>query len=120
MHQIGGVIFAVGLGLLVGNLTGLFKTFPFAGGITMLIGGAMMRGMINAANQKQLQLLHLQFAAGQSRNSALLGCECNASRNPREGFFSAEELKALENGRAYCRSADRDTDWLSYFSKPQA
>jgi len=36
---IGGVIFVVGVLLLIGNMTGYFPTFPFAGFVFMLIGG---------------------------------------------------------------------------------
>jgi hypothetical protein len=43
MHAIGGVVFAAGVGLLIGNITGTCRTFPFAGYITMAIGGAIMR-----------------------------------------------------------------------------
>ena len=40
---IGGVIFAAGVLLLIGNVTGLFPTFPFAGFIVMLIGGGISK-----------------------------------------------------------------------------
>lgn len=40
---IGLVIFVLGILLLLGNVTGLFPTFPFAGFITMAIGGWVSR-----------------------------------------------------------------------------
>jgi len=41
LQLLGGVIFVAGIGLLVGNVTGVFPTFPFAGFIVMTIGGAI-------------------------------------------------------------------------------
>ncbi len=43
MKVIGGIIFAVGVGLFVGNVSHQFVTFPLAGWITMAIGGMVMR-----------------------------------------------------------------------------
>jgi hypothetical protein len=40
---IGGVIFAVGVLLFCGNVFRFLVTFPFAGYITMAIGGALFR-----------------------------------------------------------------------------
>lgn len=37
----GGLIIAAGALLLIGNKTGLFPTVPFAGWLTMLVGGAL-------------------------------------------------------------------------------
>jgi hypothetical protein len=42
MQFLGGLIFAVGICLFIGNVTGIFRTFPFAGFIVMGIGGAIM------------------------------------------------------------------------------
>lgn len=39
---LGLVVVLVGVGLLIGNVTGLAATFPFAGFIVMTIGGAIM------------------------------------------------------------------------------
>jgi hypothetical protein len=38
---VGGLIFVVGCGLFAGNVTGMFISFPYAGYITMFIGGAI-------------------------------------------------------------------------------
>jgi hypothetical protein len=38
----GGFLFVVGIGLLIGNRSGLFPTFPFAGFWVMGLGGLMM------------------------------------------------------------------------------
>jgi hypothetical protein len=38
---LGGVVFVLGVGLFIGNVTGLFRTIPMAGWLTMLIGGAI-------------------------------------------------------------------------------
>lgn len=38
---LGGLLLAGGLGLVIGNRTGAFPTFPFAGFIVMTIGGAI-------------------------------------------------------------------------------
>ena len=43
MKIAGGLIFVVGVGLFIGNVSHMFPTFPLAGWITMLIGGAIMR-----------------------------------------------------------------------------
>jgi hypothetical protein len=43
MKILGGVIFAAGIGLFIGNVSHVFPTFPLAGWVTMLIGGAIMR-----------------------------------------------------------------------------
>jgi hypothetical protein len=43
MQALGTVVFVIGIALLIGNVTGKFRTFPFAGGIVMAIGGVMMR-----------------------------------------------------------------------------
>ncbi len=39
----GSIIFLFGLFLFCGNITGFFKTFPFAGFITMTLGGALIK-----------------------------------------------------------------------------
>jgi hypothetical protein len=49
MQVIGGVIAVVGACLLVGNTTGIFPTFPFAGFIVMGIGGALLSAGRRAA-----------------------------------------------------------------------
>jgi hypothetical protein len=38
---VGGIIFVIGVGLFLGNVTGKFISFPYAGYITMLVGGAI-------------------------------------------------------------------------------
>jgi hypothetical protein len=43
MKALGGLIFAAGVVLFIGNISGKFRTFPFAGYLGMLIGGAIMR-----------------------------------------------------------------------------
>jgi hypothetical protein len=40
---LGVSVFAAGVLLFIGNITGLFPTIPFAGYITMAIGSAMIR-----------------------------------------------------------------------------
>lgn len=49
---VGGLIFVVGVGLFAGNVTGMFISFPYAGYITMAIGGA-----IAGAGYKKMQAL---------------------------------------------------------------
>jgi hypothetical protein len=60
---VGGVIVVIGAGLWIGNVTGKFVSFPFAGYITMGIGGAIVAfgkkkqaeeaaGRLNPAPQK--------------------------------------------------------------------
>jgi membrane-bound ClpP family serine protease len=39
---LGSVVFVLGVGLLIGNVTGIFPTLPFAGFVVMTIGGAMV------------------------------------------------------------------------------
>ncbi|MCC5662609.1 hypothetical protein LC653_01335 [Nostoc sp. CHAB 5784] len=39
----GSIIFLFGLFLFFGNIFGFFKTFPFAGFITMGVGSALMK-----------------------------------------------------------------------------
>ena len=43
MKVIGLIIVVIGGGLLIGNVSGMFRTFPMAGGITIAIGAAIMR-----------------------------------------------------------------------------
>jgi hypothetical protein len=38
----GGLVFVLGVGLFLGNVTGLFPTFPFAGFLVMTLGGALL------------------------------------------------------------------------------
>jgi hypothetical protein len=38
---IGGIIIVIGVCLWIGNMTGIFPTFPFAGILTIIIGGAI-------------------------------------------------------------------------------
>ncbi len=40
---IGAIIFFVGMILVIGNITGWWLTFPFAGFFTMLFGGFIMK-----------------------------------------------------------------------------
>jgi parvulin-like peptidyl-prolyl isomerase len=39
---VGGIVVAIGIGLWIGNMTGAFRTFPFAGIVVILIGFAIM------------------------------------------------------------------------------
>jgi hypothetical protein len=39
---LGSVVFVLGVGLLLGNVTGIFRTVPFAGFVVTTIGGAML------------------------------------------------------------------------------
>ena len=42
--KLGGlVIFVIGIGLFIGNVSRLFPTFPLAGWATMAVGGAIMK-----------------------------------------------------------------------------
>jgi hypothetical protein len=41
LKGLGGVVFAIGVVLFIGNITRLLPTFPLAGYLTMLIGGAI-------------------------------------------------------------------------------
>jgi hypothetical protein len=43
LKGVGGVIFALGVFLFCGNVFRFFPTVPFAGYITMAIGGALFR-----------------------------------------------------------------------------
>ena len=43
MKVLGVIIFVVGIVLLLGNLSGGFRTFPYAGGITMAVGAVMWK-----------------------------------------------------------------------------
>jgi DNA-directed RNA polymerase subunit RPC12/RpoP len=53
LSKIGGfILFIIGVVLLVGNTTGLFVTFPFAGFVTMTIGGALF-GIGNAKQENR-------------------------------------------------------------------
>jgi len=40
---VGAVVFVAGAGLWVGNVSTLFPTFPLAGYLTMLVGGAIWK-----------------------------------------------------------------------------
>jgi hypothetical protein len=40
---LGGVVLVAGIGLWIGNVSGQFRTFPLAGYLTILVGGAIMR-----------------------------------------------------------------------------
>ena len=48
---LGGIIFLLGVGLFLGNTSGLFPTVPFAGFVLMTIGGAMFGAGMRAAAQ---------------------------------------------------------------------
>jgi hypothetical protein len=51
---LGGVVFAAGVFLFLGNVIGFFPTVPAAGWITMLIGGGLFGwGKKQAAQQPQ-------------------------------------------------------------------
>ena len=43
LKVVGGVIFALGIGLFVGNVSRLFPTIPLAGWATMAIGGVIYK-----------------------------------------------------------------------------
>jgi hypothetical protein len=43
MKILGVIVFVAGVGLFIGNVSHMFYTFPFAGYITMAIGGVIMR-----------------------------------------------------------------------------
>ncbi len=43
LQFIGGLVFVIGAALWIGNITGIFRTIPFAGFIVMAIGGMIAR-----------------------------------------------------------------------------
>jgi hypothetical protein len=43
MRMLGILVTIIGIGLLIGNVSHAFYTFPFAGTITIFIGGAMIK-----------------------------------------------------------------------------
>lgn len=43
MKLVGGLVFVLGIFLFAGNVIGFFRTFPLAGWLTMMAGGAIMR-----------------------------------------------------------------------------
>ena len=47
MKVVGGIVFAVGIGLFIGNVSHQFVTFPLAGWATMAVGGIIMRSGSN-------------------------------------------------------------------------
>lgn len=46
---VGGIVFAAGVVLWCGNVFGFLPTFPLAGYITILIGGAIFRAGVSAS-----------------------------------------------------------------------
>jgi hypothetical protein len=42
LFAVGGLVFLVGVGLFLGNITGLLRTMPFAGYFTMTVGLATL------------------------------------------------------------------------------
>ena len=47
MKVVGGLILAVGAALWIGNVSRQFVTFPFAGYLTMAVGGMCMKAGAN-------------------------------------------------------------------------
>jgi hypothetical protein len=43
LSVLGAVVLIVGIGLFVGNISGMFPTFPGAGWLTIAVGGIMYR-----------------------------------------------------------------------------
>jgi hypothetical protein len=43
VKNLGGIVLVAGIGLFIGNVSGAFVTFPGAGWITIIIGGAMLK-----------------------------------------------------------------------------
>lgn len=43
LSMIGVLVFIVGVGLWIGNVSRVFPTFPLAGYVTIVIGGAIIR-----------------------------------------------------------------------------
>ena len=43
MKILGALVFIVGIGLFIGNISGAFRTFPGVGWITIAVGGIMFR-----------------------------------------------------------------------------
>lgn len=43
MKIVGGIVFALGVFLLLGNVLRFFPTFPLAGYLTMMCGGAIIK-----------------------------------------------------------------------------
>ena len=51
LKVVGGVVFVLGLGLLLGNVTGIFPTVPFAGFVVTTIGGAILGAASRESSQ---------------------------------------------------------------------
>ena len=51
---VGGLIVAIGAGLWCGNVFGFFPTFPYAGYITIAIGGAIFAFGKKQSGSKEL------------------------------------------------------------------
>ena len=43
MKAVGLIVFVLGIGLFIGNVTRVFPTFPLAGWATMAVGGVIMK-----------------------------------------------------------------------------
>ena len=43
LRLVGGLVFVLGAGLWIGNVSRAFPTFPLAGYLTMLVGGIIFR-----------------------------------------------------------------------------
>jgi hypothetical protein len=57
LQGVGGLVIAVGALLWIGNVSGKFRSFPFAGYITIAIGGAIFSfGKKKAAQEAAAKL----------------------------------------------------------------
>ena len=62
---VGAAVVMVGLVLYEGNRSGVFPTFPFAGGLTMLLGASLMAAGLKLAGRRAAIVLGiLLFLAG--------------------------------------------------------
>lgn len=47
---LGLVVFAAGMGFFIGNVTDAFRTFPFAGYLTMALGGSLIGSAMRSSS----------------------------------------------------------------------
>jgi len=90
---VGAAVVMVGLVLYEGNRSGVFPTFPFAGGLTMLLGASLMAAGLKLAGRRAAIVLGiLMFLAGAGLYvlGSLKGCNRvgATSSSPFPGVFA--------------------------------
>jgi hypothetical protein len=96
VYCFGALVWVIGLLLVIGNITGIFRTFPFAGFLTTFVG-FLIQGWGNAILRTSHQKMQIEVFSKIRRQQALESSKREAPPASRIGTDSAALQEAIQD-----------------------